>query len=91
MNIGDGGKVGISAGEKTTARFFEGTMNGMLYCDVLQQELTQSMEKLSNKSAYMFQQDLPPCPYVNTRARKNGKIAGERIRMTKEKSRSQSS
>ena len=36
-------------------------MNETLYCDVLQQELTQSMGKLPNKSAYTFQQDLAPC------------------------------
>ena len=42
-------------------RRFEGTMNGTLYCDVLQQELTQSMKKLPKKSAYTFQQD--PAPF----------------------------
>ena len=36
-------------------------MNGTLYCDVMQQELTQSMGKLPNKSTYTFQQDLAPC------------------------------
>ena len=72
-------------------RIFEGTMNGTLYCDVLQQELTQSMEKLPNKSAYMFQQDLAPWSYVKTRPRKNGKIEAERIRMASEKSGSRSS
>ena len=51
MNTEDGGKVGISGAEMTTAQSFAGTMNGTLYCDVLQQELTQSMGKLSNKSA----------------------------------------
>ena len=59
MNAGDGGKAGIWAGisadETTAARIFEGTMNGTLYCEVLQQELTQSMRKLPNKSAYTFQ------------------------------------
>ena len=60
MNTGDGGKAGISADETTAARIFQGTMNGTLYCDVLQQELTQSMGKLPNKSAYTFQQDLAP-------------------------------
>ena len=60
MNTGDGGKAGISAGGTTAARIFEETMNGTLYCDVLQQELTQSMGKLLNKSAYTFQQDLGP-------------------------------
>ena len=58
MNTGDGGKAGIWAsisGDGTTAtRIFERTMNGTLYCDVLQQELTQSMAKLPNKSAYTF-------------------------------------
>ena len=92
MNTGDGGKVwgGISDGGTTTAPIFEGTMNRTLYCDVLQQELTQSMEKLPNKSAYRFQQDLAPWSYVKTHPRKNGKIEAERIRMASEKSRSQS-
>ena len=73
MNTGDDDKIGISADGKTTARIFEGTTNGTFYCDVLQQELTQSMEKLPNKSAYMFQQDLAPWPYVKIRPRENGK------------------
>ena len=60
MNTGDVGKAGISADGTTAARIFEETMNGTLYCYVLQQELTQSMGKLRNKSAYMFQQDLAP-------------------------------
>ena len=60
MNAGDGGKAGISADGTIAARIFEGTMNGTLYCDVLQQELTQSMEKLANESVYTFQQDLAP-------------------------------
>ena len=60
MNTGDDGMVGISGGGTTAASIFEGTMNGTLYCDVLQQELTQSMEKLLNKSAYMFQEELAP-------------------------------
>ena len=91
MNTGDTGKVGISADGTTTTRIFEGTMNGTLYCDVLQQKLTQTMEKLPNKSVYMFQQDLPPWPYVKIRPRKNGKIEAERIRMAREKFGSQSS
>ena len=65
MNTGDGGKAGIwadmSGDGTTTATIFEGTMNGTLYCDVLQQELTQSIGKLPNRSAYTFQQDLAPC------------------------------
>ena len=64
MNTADGGKAdiwgGISGDGTTAARIFEGTMNGMLYCDVLRQELTQSMGKLRNKFAYTFQQDLTP-------------------------------
>ena len=60
MNTGDDGKVGISGGAMTTRRSFEGTMNGTLYCDALQQELAQSMHKLPNKSAHTFQQDLAP-------------------------------
>ena len=65
MNTGDGGKAGIWTGiladGTTAARIFEGTMNGTLYFDVLQQELTQSIGKLPNKFAYTFQQDLAPC------------------------------
>ena len=44
----------------TAARICEGPMDGILYCDILQPELTQSMKKLLNKAAYMFQQDLAP-------------------------------
>ena len=44
MNTGHGGKAGIWSGISgdgtIAARIFEGTMNGTLYCDVLQQELT---------------------------------------------------
>ena len=61
MNTGDDDKADISADGTTAATIFEGTMNGTLYCDVLQQELTQSMGKLPNKSEYTFQQDLAPC------------------------------
>ena len=54
MNTGDSGKAGIWAGISTdgtiAATIFEGTMNRTLYCGVLQQELTQSMGKLPNKS-----------------------------------------
>ena len=60
MNTGDGGKAGISGDGTTAATIFQGTMNETLYCDVLQQELTQSMGKLPNKSAYTFEQDLAP-------------------------------
>ena len=64
MNTGDGGKAGIWAGISadgmSAARIFKGTMNGTLYCDVLQQELTQSMGKLPNKSEYTFQHALAP-------------------------------
>ena len=60
INTGDDGKAGISGDETTAATIFQGTMNGTLYCDVLQQELTQSIGKLPNKSAYTFQQDLAP-------------------------------
>ena len=61
MNTGDGGKASIPTDGMTAATIFEKTMNETLYCDVLQQELTQSMGKLPNKSAYTFQQDLTPC------------------------------
>ena len=58
MNTRDGGKAGISGDGTTASRIFNRTMNGTLYGDVLQQELTQSMGKLPNKSAYTFQHDL---------------------------------
>ena len=60
MNTGDGGKAGISADGTTAATIFQGTMNGTLYCDVLQQELTQSMGKLPNEFPRTFQQALAP-------------------------------
>ena len=74
MNTGDGSKVRISGGGTTTASIFEETMSGTLYSDVLQQELIQSMEKLPNKSAYMFQQDLAPWSYVKTHPKKMAKL-----------------
>ena len=55
MNTGDGDKAGISGDGMTAARTFQGTMNRTLYCNVLQQEVAQSMGKLPNKSAYTFQ------------------------------------
>ena len=36
MNKRDSGAGGISGSGTTAARSFEGTVNGMLYCDVLQ-------------------------------------------------------
>lgn len=65
MNSGDGEKIeiwgGISGEGTTTAvRIFDGTINAMLYCNVLQSELKQSMAKLSKKTTYTFQQDLAP-------------------------------
>ena len=42
MNTGDGGKAGIWGGISdqgtTMARIFDDSMNGILYCDVLQTE-----------------------------------------------------
>ena len=90
MNTGDDGKAGISADGTTAATIFEGTMNGTLYCDVLQQQLTQSMGKLPNKSAYTFQQDLAPCQTSKVVQEKMAKIEAERIGMASEKSASQS-
>ena len=60
MNTGVSSKVGESDGATTVAWIFEETMNGTLFCAVLQQELTQSMGRLPNKSEYMFQHDLVP-------------------------------
>ena len=93
MNTGDGGKTsiwaGISGDGTTAAKIFEGTMNGTLHCDVLQQELTQSMGKLPNKSAYTSQQDLAPW-HTSKLVQKNGKIEAERIGMASKKFASQS-
>ena len=90
MNTKDGGKAGISGDGTTAARIFEGTINKTLYCDVLQQELTQSMGKLSNKSAYTFQPDLWHLGIRQNSSKTNGKIEAERIGMASKKSASQS-
>ena len=42
------------------ARIFYDNMNGVLYCDVLQKELKQSIARLPDKSSYMFQQNVAP-------------------------------
>jgi hypothetical protein len=64
MNTGNGGKVGIWSGISgqgtTIARMFDDTMNGILYCDVLQNELKKSIARFPKKMPYMFQQDLAP-------------------------------
>jgi transposase len=64
MNTGNGGKLGIwggISGEGTTmARIFDDSMNGILYCDVLQNELKKSIARFPKKMSYMFQQDLAP-------------------------------
>ncbi|CAF2994013.1 unnamed protein product, partial [Rotaria sp. Silwood2] len=64
MNTGNGGKIGIwggISGQGTTmARIFDDSMNGILYCDVLQNELKKSIARLPKKMSYMFQQDLAP-------------------------------
>ena len=80
MNTRNGGKVGISGAGTITAQISEGIMNGTLYCDILQQELTQSMiyAHVPTRSGALA--------YVKTRLRKNGKIEAERIRMTREES-----
>ena len=90
LNTGDGGNVGMSDVETTTALIFEGTMNGTLYCDVLQQELTQSMGKLPNKSAYMFQQDLAPWHISKLVQEKMAKLKLNVFRMASKRPESQS-
>ena len=64
MNTGNCGKVGIWGGimsEGTTiARIFNDSMNGALYCDVLETEVKQSMKIFRKKTDYLFQQDLAP-------------------------------
>lgn len=64
MNTGNGGKVGIWGGimsEGTTmARIFNDSMNGALYCDVLETEVKQSMKVFRKKADHLFQQDLAP-------------------------------
>jgi hypothetical protein len=63
-STGNGGKVGIwggISGQGTTiARIFDDTMNGILYCDVLQNELKKSIARFPKKMPCMFQQDLAP-------------------------------
>ena len=65
-------------GGTTTAQIFEETMNETLHCDVLQQELTQSMAKLLNTSSGVL-------TYVKIRPRKNSKTEAEYLRMANEK------
>ena len=65
MNTGDGGKVGIWGGGisgfgTTISRIYSENMNGILYCDVLEKELKQSIAKIPVKNKIIFQQDLAP-------------------------------
>ncbi|CAF1534459.1 unnamed protein product [Adineta ricciae] len=64
MNIGDGGKVGIWGGISgfgtTSAKIYTQNMNGQLYCDVLQNQVKQSMAKIPKNIKMIFQQDLAP-------------------------------
>jgi hypothetical protein len=63
-NTGDGGKIGILGGisghDTMIPRLCCENMNGTLYCDVLEKELKQSIEKNPNKNGIVFQQDLAP-------------------------------
>ena len=79
MNTGNGGKVGICMGwdyenkEGTTmARIFNNSMDGTLYCSVLETELKESTNVFRKKSDYLFQQDLAPWHMSNL---VKGKIA----------------
>lgn len=61
-NTGDGGKTGIWGGisgfDTTPVRIYDENMNGNLYCDVLQHELKQYINKIPKKNQFVFQQDL---------------------------------
>lgn len=61
-NIGDGGKTGIWGGisgfDATPARIYDENMNGNLYCDVLQHELKQYINKIPKKNQFVFQQEV---------------------------------
>ena len=63
-NTGNGGKVGIwgaiSRDGTTMARIFNDSMNGTLYCGVLETELKQSLKLFQRKCDYLFQHDLAP-------------------------------
>jgi hypothetical protein len=64
MNTGNGGKMGILGvimREGTTmARIFNDSMNGAVYCDVLETELKESMKSFRRKSDHFFQQEHAP-------------------------------
>ena len=64
MNTGNGGKVGIwgaiSRDGTTMARIFNDSMNGTVYCAVLETELKQSLKLFRRKNDYLFQHDLAP-------------------------------
>ncbi|CAF1597481.1 unnamed protein product [Adineta ricciae] len=78
-NTGDGGKVGIWGGISgngiTVAKIYTENMNSNLYCDVLQHELKQSIQKIRKKNKIIFQQDFAPWH--------TSKIVKQRIRQMK--------
>jgi hypothetical protein len=49
-NTADGGKMDIVGYGTMITRLNNEKMNGTLYCDVLEQELKQSIEKIPNKN-----------------------------------------
>lgn len=63
-NTGDDGKLGIWGGISgfgtTIPLIYNENMNSELYCDVLEHQLKQSMQKLPMKNQMIFQHDLAP-------------------------------
>ena len=63
-NTGDGGKLGVWGGISgfgtTKAKIYSDNMNGNSYCDVLANELKQSMATIPMKNKIIFQHDLAP-------------------------------
>ena len=59
-NTDDGGKVGISGFSIASIKLYTENMDSNLYCSLLQNELKQSMAKISNKTKIIFQQELAP-------------------------------
>ena len=55
-------------------RIFDDSMNGMLYCDVPEKELKQSIARLPDKSSSMFQLDFAPWHTSELVSKKIGKM-----------------
>jgi transposase len=65
-------------------RLYSENMNGTLFCDVLEQELKQSIEKLPNKNEIVFQQDLAPWHTSNIDKKKMDKMGWKVLKWTLE-------